>query len=185
MKCIDLGDEIYACYLGLQKVMVDDPVKFMEKLKASFPHIIVQAINAKFVAGHRHLELVLKQTLEAKRRGILYAKSPELDLLVRISCDTQISRAIKTVGIEKGVQNIVIVALGKKECAESIKDGLRSYGKISDEVIQLTTDKMRTLIRHHGLSKSYVKAVVQTKARLASVLAERAAVLASEKVKKK
>jgi|RhiMetdeSRZDD1v2_1073273.scaffolds.fasta_scaffold950833_1 tRNA threonylcarbamoyladenosine modification (KEOPS) complex Cgi121 subunit len=74
----------------------------MEQLRHRFQNVYVQGFNTEAIFCSLHVVEALKITLEALKRGILAANRPELDLLLRISCTTQISKAISHAGIKSG-----------------------------------------------------------------------------------
>lgn len=76
--------------------------KVIEQMRHRFENVYIQGFNSEAIFGPQHLIEVLKITLEAHKRGIMVANRPELDLLLRISCTTQISKAISHAGIKSG-----------------------------------------------------------------------------------
>lgn len=76
--------------------------KLVELTRHRFDGVHIQGFNTEAIFGLQHVVEALKITLEALKRGILVAKRPELDLLLRISCTTQISKAISHAGIKSG-----------------------------------------------------------------------------------
>ncbi|HKW04143.1 MAG TPA: KEOPS complex subunit Cgi121, partial [Nitrososphaerales archaeon] len=50
---------------------------------------------SKFIAGPRHLKNVLYQASEYWRRGKRLARNPSIDLLMRVLCESQISKAVE------------------------------------------------------------------------------------------
>ena len=76
--------------------------KLVEQTRYRFENVYIQGINVEAIFGLQHVVEALKITLEALKRGIMAANRPELDLLLRISCTTQISKAISHAGIKSG-----------------------------------------------------------------------------------
>ena len=74
--------------------------KLVEQIRDRFENVYIQGINIEAIFGMPHVVEALKITLEALKRGIMAANRPELDLLLRISCTTQISKAISHAGIK-------------------------------------------------------------------------------------
>jgi tRNA threonylcarbamoyladenosine modification (KEOPS) complex Cgi121 subunit len=77
--------------------------RLIEEIRHRFEKVYIQGFNKEAVFGLQHVIESLKITLEALKRGTMAAKRPELDLLLRISCTTQISKAIKHAGMRPGI----------------------------------------------------------------------------------
>jgi tRNA threonylcarbamoyladenosine modification (KEOPS) complex Cgi121 subunit len=76
--------------------------KLLELTRDRFEAVYMQGFNTEAIFGLQHVVEALKITLEALKRGIVVAKRPELDLLLRISCTTQITKAISHAGMKSG-----------------------------------------------------------------------------------
>jgi tRNA threonylcarbamoyladenosine modification (KEOPS) complex Cgi121 subunit len=76
--------------------------KLVDQIRHRFENVYLQGFNTDAIFGLQHVVEALKITLEALKRGIVAANRPELDLLLRISCTTQISKAINHAGIKSG-----------------------------------------------------------------------------------
>lgn len=73
-----------------------------QKVREAFPDLLVQTVDSEAVSNEKLVEMIGEQTLEAGRTGSPLAKKPEVDLLMRLSCTTQIARAIEHVGAKRG-----------------------------------------------------------------------------------
>ena len=84
------------------------PGKDAEELKKavsrSLPSVLVQAASSKVAQNERLVELLAWQTWSAKSSDSLLAKTPEMDLLLRLSGTTQISDAIRDAGAGEGTK---------------------------------------------------------------------------------
>jgi tRNA threonylcarbamoyladenosine modification (KEOPS) complex Cgi121 subunit len=87
-----------------------DASELKKRLSGTFPSVIVQVIDSAAATNAGFIELLAWQTRGGMTSGSLLAKTPEMDLLLRISGTTQISNAIKNSGARKGTENILIVA---------------------------------------------------------------------------
>ena len=77
-------------------------IKLVEQIRHRFENVYIQGFNSDVIFGLQHVVEDLKITLEALKRQIMVANRPEVDLLLRISCTTQISKAINYAGIKSG-----------------------------------------------------------------------------------
>jgi len=75
--------------------------------------LVVQVASSDAVRNQAFVELLAWQTVWASSSGSLLAKTPEMDLLLRLSGTSQISEAIKNTGARKGRRNVLILAGGR------------------------------------------------------------------------
>jgi tRNA threonylcarbamoyladenosine modification (KEOPS) complex Cgi121 subunit len=98
---------IVECYLLPASL---DPAAVKLRCKEILPDALVQVVGSRAVRNAKVFELIAWQTLSARAAGCLLARTPEMDLLLRLAGTTQISRAIRDSGAKKGEANILIVA---------------------------------------------------------------------------
>lgn len=156
---------------------MQDPEEFRGKLRSGFHEIMIQALDAKFVAGSEHLEMVVRQSWIATLRNASYAKKMDVDLALRVACDLQIARALRAVGLRRGTMDLAVIAIGDRDRLEPFFKFVRRIGEVSDEVLRLSPKKRRFLMQFHSLSEEAIKATLERRGKLAALLAERAALL--------
>src|SRR6188472_2022696 len=88
-------DDIFASIIGIHAIQIKDTEKIIDDLRHISTKVILQAIDANIVYGIEQIIEVLKITLECEKRKIMVASKPEMDLLLRLSCTNQISRALR------------------------------------------------------------------------------------------
>jgi tRNA threonylcarbamoyladenosine modification (KEOPS) complex Cgi121 subunit len=98
LKLSNFYVSIFCC----DKLDLVEGTKLVELTRQRFEAVYMQGFNTEAIFGLQHIIEALKITLEAVKRGIVVAKRPELDLLLRISCTTQISKAISHAGMKSG-----------------------------------------------------------------------------------
>jgi tRNA threonylcarbamoyladenosine modification (KEOPS) complex Cgi121 subunit len=86
----------------------------VEQIRDRFENVYIQGINTEAIFSQLHVVEALKITLESLKRGIMAANRPELDLLLRISCTTQISKAISHAGI-KSEKSVCFIMFSKNK----------------------------------------------------------------------
>jgi molybdopterin converting factor small subunit len=74
-------------------------VKFIDNLRKKYPKIMLQAISSNFILNNYHLKKIISLSLESKKNDILLSNKLETDILMRFALTTQISDAIKNIGI--------------------------------------------------------------------------------------
>jgi tRNA threonylcarbamoyladenosine modification (KEOPS) complex Cgi121 subunit len=102
-----MGFEV-RCYL----VPPDRDAEALKKeISQALPRLLlVQVASSDSVRNEAFVELLAWQTLWAGSSGSLLAKTPEMDLLLRLSGTSQISEAIRKTGARKHRQNVLILA---------------------------------------------------------------------------
>jgi len=94
-------DSYYVKILGVRDVKGENISKLIPKLRELSSLVKVQAIQSDIVFGLDHLMRVIEITLELWNRGIRISRSIETDLLMRLCCTDQISKAIAVGGLKK------------------------------------------------------------------------------------
>lgn len=143
---------------------------FLSTLRKKFPSITIEGISSKCIAGVSHTKKILSISLYAQKHGLLLAKKLETDILLRFAATTQISTAIKIVGIEQS-DYFTIIALGSKSKLARLSHHLRS--NLSDIDYSKNTNYLQ---KQFKITKKHLDAV-ESKNPLEDILAERAAVL--------
>ncbi|QQG49165.1 MAG: hypothetical protein HY247_02310 [archaeon] len=99
-----------------------------EKAKEHFPSgdsaVILQALSLASAQNLGFVRMIAAQTVKARARGILLARKPEVDLLLRFAGTTQIKEAIRVAGAATG-KPFLLVVIGQ---AGALK-GAGSIGK--------------------------------------------------------
>jgi tRNA threonylcarbamoyladenosine modification (KEOPS) complex Cgi121 subunit len=138
------------CYL----IPADQDAVALKKVVAmSLPSLLVQAVGYGVAQNERLVELVAWQTWAAKSSDSLLAKTPEMDLLLRLSGTTQISDAIRDAGVRKGQDNVLILAgttgdlLRFRTSHPSIRERLAKREPTRDEMERLEKAAMLSASR--------------------------------------
>ncbi|MHB1867562.1 MAG: KEOPS complex subunit Cgi121 [Nitrososphaerales archaeon] len=108
----------------------------------------------KLIAGQDHIDGILSQAKEYWLRGETLARNKSIDLLMRITCQRQISDAV----IASGISNADALAIfGIVKTESEIKEGveiIRSVAKDmirSDDLLSLDNEKQKFLQKFHTL----------------------------------
>jgi tRNA threonylcarbamoyladenosine modification (KEOPS) complex Cgi121 subunit len=164
---------------GVKNATIDN----VEKVYTSFEKIsnntVMLLADSKFVAGIRHIELLLCQHLKAESDGLLYARKSGFDLLARVSCQTQLNQVVTISGLKKGTMNLVII-LNDVKLSNELKLKLSSIGTLDDRVIYLDNLKKQFLLKYHNLEQSVFKSTPEDENLFPLILAEKSALLAVE-----
>ena len=177
MLTLDIEGRRYAAQ-GVRDADIKDSEALLQKVK-QISNTPIVLVDADFIAGRRHLELLLKQAYEASKRGLTYAKQPEIDFLARVACENQLKKAVKKVGLKPQRMNIVALALGEASFPAEFLKMLEALGTLDDIVIELTDEKSFKLLSQHNLAQAQAFTLIDGNS-LPYLLAEKSALLACE-----
>jgi len=100
-------------------------VKFIDDIRKKYPKIILQAVSSNYILNNYHLKKIISLSIESEKNNILLSNKLETDILMRFALTTQISDAIKNVGIKPNT-NFTIIAIGNKKTLNSLYLELKS-----------------------------------------------------------
>ncbi len=95
------------------RVYIENVEEFLQKLKklSKEKNIVIQAFNADKIAGEEHIRFAVEKATKSFQTGMSIANDPAKEILLYAAGTRQINRAVK-LGIHKGENNIVLVAVG-------------------------------------------------------------------------
>ena len=178
MHFIDLEDNVKAVAIPVSGVEVEKPDMFMVSLRAKMPNVILQAINAEFVADIAHLWAVVRQSWASNKKGVSKVKF-DLDIILRICCSSNLASALEAVGLKSGIQDVIFVGIGLNENLQRIKEIILSQGKPSNNLLLDSSERMNFLKHYHNIDDLALKSTMAEQGQLSSLLAEKAAVTVS------
>ena len=131
--------------MGLKNVDVVDVDSFLTLINDRV-HLDFQVFNADRISGWRHVFLGVVNAIEAFENGIQISNSIPIETLLYVSCQDQIVKALKKVGIRRGIEEIVFVFFAKSnEAFEGLDKILEAFGVQDDSIIEVTHDKLEVL----------------------------------------
>ena len=129
--------------------------KLVDQVRHRFENVYIQGFNSEAIFGLQHLIEALKITLEALRRGITAANRPELDLLLRMSCTTQISKAISYAGIKSGkCACFIVFSKNKRDLLKARHYVLQSLPEANSTDLIVNASTRNTIATKLGLEAS-------------------------------
>jgi len=168
-------DKEHVLLAGISKLRILDTDEFIRNIRIINSRVAIQVIDARFVAGKEHILSVLQQSLQAKKRGTMLSNRIETDVLMRLACTNQISKALDDIGLKVGINSVLIIALGKLADLKVLEKHLKKNYRLSN-TLTLSEKKMRVLSLHHKVGRQELNACIE-KNKLASILVERANLL--------
>jgi tRNA threonylcarbamoyladenosine modification (KEOPS) complex Cgi121 subunit len=152
----------YLLSLGFAKASIADPEHTLEQLRSVNKQAEVQLVKADLIAGPEHLQFAARNAIysfNGKRRR---SKSLAMELLVYVSCQRQIAKAIKFLGVDSKDSRIALVALSDSKDAILELDRrarLIVSGEQADNLIEIgSKQKMAQLQRSYGVTSGQMEA---------------------------
>jgi tRNA threonylcarbamoyladenosine modification (KEOPS) complex Cgi121 subunit len=122
----------------------------------------VQLLKADLVAGPEHVQLAARNALYAFKGKRRRSKSLAMELLLYISCQRQIAKAIKFLGVDSEDSRVALVALSEsKEVLEELArhSQLIVGGKQDNNLIEIGSElKMAILQRSYAITGRQMEA---------------------------
>ncbi|MFN4133263.1 MAG: KEOPS complex subunit Cgi121 [Candidatus Hadarchaeales archaeon] len=139
--------------------------------------VLLQAFDARAIAGPRHLVHAVTLCLAARERGKNIARTPEIDLLCWVAGEKQIEMAVRKVGV-KSKSPIAIVAVGGEieKITSAMREIFMKSGLRADpEVVEMSQEKVAKIkkifaITEAELTTSIEKIVLERIALLETLL---------------
>lgn len=143
---------------------------FLDNLRKKFHDLTITGISPKNIASLSHVKKIVRLSLYAQKHDLLLSKKIETDVLLRFAATTQISLAIKILGIEKQ-DEFTIIAMGTKSSLSKLHDHLRQHLKEINYA-----ENHSHIKKQFNISKKHLSSIT-TKTPLEDLIVERAAVL--------
>ncbi|MFY9300000.1 MAG: KEOPS complex subunit Cgi121 [Candidatus Nitrosotenuis sp.] len=142
----------------------------LDSIRKKFPDLVMEGISSRCILGVTHAKKIIGLSLYAQKHGLLLSKKLHTEILLRFASTTQISAAIKKVGIDTD-KDFTIIAIGKKSSQDKLWKHLAPY--LSDPHYAKNAKHLRQLFK---ISKSHMGAA-SSETPLEDLLVEKAAVL--------
>ena len=145
-------------------------VKFIDDIRKKYPKIILQAVSSNYILNNYHLKKIISLSIESEKNNILLSNKLETDILMRFALTTQISDAIKNVGIKPNI-NFTIIAIGNKKTLNSLYLELKSISSL-----MFSKNNESFLKKRFKITAKHTDSII-SKNPLADILIEKATVL--------
>ena len=144
--------------------------EYLLLLRKKYPKLKLQSISSKFILDKEHAKKIIDISIYQKSKDQLLTNKIETDLLLRFSNTTQINDAIKTVGILKS-ENFILIAIGNKSNIRKL------YETIYDNLDILFKNNNSNFLKKHFQISTQTLNLVESKTPLIDLLVEKAAIL--------
>lgn len=129
MLLLEEIDHHYLLSLAFTKASITDPEQTLRQLRNISGESQVQLVKADLIGGPEHLQFAARNALHSFSGTRRRSKSLAVELLLYISCQRQIAKAIKLLGVDSRDSRIALVALSDS------KDAIVELGRQANSVI--------------------------------------------------
>lgn len=154
-------------------VFIEDVEEFLQKLKRTGKekNAVLQALDANKLAGEEHVRFAVEKAIRSFENKRNIANELAKEILLYASGSRQISRAMKH-GIHKGLNNLVLVAVGDNLEASVFSD----FAEIEQKpVLRYDNSKKKALMEAFGITEEEIEAAGEEK--IPHLVIERVALL--------
>ena len=156
MLLIDEINNHYLLSLAFAKASISDPEKTLKELRKVSSEAQLQLVKADLVGGPEHLQFAARNAIQSFSGQHRRSKSLAVELLLYISCQRQIAKAIKLLGVDSDDSRVALVALsGSKDVISELDRRANSVigGHRDESLIEIGSKaKMDVLQRSYGVS---------------------------------
>ncbi|MCR4335439.1 MAG: KEOPS complex subunit Cgi121, partial [archaeon] len=173
-----IGKHDYSLLKG--EISTDSYKETIKKLTLGFG-VFTQVIPSKWVAGEDHIWFALEQSLDAFEQKIAFTKKPELEFIVRLLAQKQLSKALEGAEFGKGTEFgkeplVLVIGSSDKKIVSEIKEKLA----FEEKEIKLGLNKSE-LIKFFGIEEKEIESLADVKNPLEELIVERCAFVSLEK----
>lgn len=139
---------------------VQQTLKDVENIRGGCCDVgIIQLMDAKSIAGRRHLEQGVVHAMRAFEREENLAKDLGIEVLLRTSAQRQISKAFDILGLKEGKMDVAVVMI---DCPDYFIDELSKYFTRDDSVLEADESILKEVydISEKELSNTHISDVL-------------------------
>lgn len=162
MPVLDLGEGFELRYLFFAGIKPKNPGAFQEAIKtiSSIPGVSAQLLDAKSVAGKEHIATAALLAVRAWSEKRNTSRTPATEVMLYASGKRQIKEAIAGFGVTAHSKGWIVIALsGSPSRFTALSNKLGKIGTTDNALLELTDDKVATIIEKFGISKEEISAV--------------------------
>ena len=168
------------CIGGFRAGAVSDVDRLLDSLEGAVSPQLFQVFDADRVAGWEHLYFAAVNAVKAFEAGSAVSKSLAIEVLLYASCQDQIKRAFKILGLSPSTEQVALLVMadGAEEAERAFERASGLIGTEDDTVLLVDDEKFEKQRRVYSVSDLELEAVGGPRnAALTSLLIERGALL--------
>ncbi len=146
---------------GFRDASIGDIDGFLERMGEAVAPALFQVFDADRVAGWEHLFFAAVNAVKAQEAGTAISRSLAIEVLLYVSCQDQISRALDLVGLTPSTERVALLVLadGEETAEKAFGRASVALGIEDDSVLGLDAEKCVRIKETFGVSDSELEAV--------------------------
>jgi tRNA threonylcarbamoyladenosine modification (KEOPS) complex Cgi121 subunit len=147
---IERIDDHYFLSLAFSNAGIKDPEHALKQLRSINTLAEVQLVKADLIAGPEHLQFAARNALNSFSGDKRRSKTLAVELLLYLSCQRQIAKAIRFLGVDSEDSRIALIALSQsKDAIEELARHAESIinGKQDDGQIEIGSEQKMTKLQ--------------------------------------
>ena len=154
-------DGFFLLVSGFPRAKVGNPATVLSELRSESDQIEIQLFRSDLVAGIEHIRLAARNSIRSFHGKKPRSRSLAVELLLFVSCQRQITKAIKLLGVEPTGKGFVLVALAKSRnpLLELEKNSKSMFGETDQNLVEIGSKaKLANLQRSYNVSDMEMEA---------------------------
>jgi tRNA threonylcarbamoyladenosine modification (KEOPS) complex Cgi121 subunit len=175
------GSKWFVSIGGFRDLEINNIENFLIQISRELNSSFFQIFDAEKIAGWEHLFFAVVNAVNAHKCGYAITRSPVIEAILYASCQDQISKGFKLIGISERTEHIAIIILSNDQKTTNEAYGRVSniLGKEDDRIIELTEEKFCLIKKLFNVSDTLLKTMGTPKEGLKRVLIERGALVST------
>jgi KEOPS complex subunit Cgi121 len=169
---------------GFTNIIITSPKQLLHTLRKNLGNIPLQVLDAAYIAGKQHVLFATINALSAFKQGNNLSTHIEVEILLYLSAQRQISKAIELIGVKTHTRQIVVIFLTSNRAEAKRKEIILQSisGQRDDTIINLDEKKRPHLMKAFNISPIQLQATaLQGLDALEALIIEKSAMLAVSK----
>jgi tRNA threonylcarbamoyladenosine modification (KEOPS) complex Cgi121 subunit len=170
--------ELYVTITAVKNTEISDINETLKELDRITNDKIYQLFDADKIAGPIHLYYAATNANYAMENGINISNRLDIETLLYASTQTQISKAIQTIGVSNNTHRVAIAVISEVKDDQVSVSIAESLGEIDDSALDISPEKCQALIKLYNLSVNAIESIGGDKLKaLTSLITEKGALI--------
>lgn len=155
-----------------RRSFLEDPMGVLERVREKNRDVVIQVFDASCVVSVKQIHATTVAAHLAFKAGTNISKKFEIELLLRLAADTQISRVLERLGVGSDTKEVgcCVVAGSRDKVLKAFRDLFQEIGgeEIGEDELR-SEGRLRKAMEFYGITENEVKSV-QAQSRYEAIL---------------
>jgi KEOPS complex subunit Cgi121 len=153
------GSEIVISITGVKGVKIRDINETLSQLDEKTCGTRYQLFDADYISGPNHIYYAASNAQYALTKGLNISNNLSIETLLYATCESQINKAIKILGLSKWTYNVAVAVFSETQDDPLTIEIAESLGEIDDSVLDINLEKFGKLKDIFDISENAIKSV--------------------------